>query len=131
MGYRPDDSFFDGKEVSVNRMNKWNLETLTLLDVSDAVKRSGAIDFEKILMLRNDEGKWALYLKPENEKSFSVYPEKADLNLFFTTVKQGDEETSEKVRQDMAQNTIWPPRTVRTLRLTSSKVMQQQKNSQG
>lgn len=56
MGYRPDDSFFDGKEVSVNRMNKWNLETLTLLDVSDAVKRSGAIDFEKILMLRNDEG---------------------------------------------------------------------------
>ena len=103
MGYRPDDSFFDGKEVSVNRMNKWNLETLTLLDVSDAVKRSGAIDFEKILMLRNDEGKWALYLKPENEKSFSVYPEKADLNLFFTTVKQGDEETSEKVRQDMAQ----------------------------
>ena len=51
MGYRPDDSFFDGKEVSVNRMNKWNLETLTLLDVSDAVRRSGAIDFEKILML--------------------------------------------------------------------------------
>lgn len=102
MGYRPDDSFFDGKEVSVNRMNKWNLETLTLLDVSDAVKRSGAIDFEKILMLRNDEGKWALYLKPENEKSFSVYPEKADLNLFFTTVKQGDEETSEKYVR------IWP-----------------------
>lgn len=84
-------------------MNKWNMETLTLLDVSDAVKRSGAIDFEKILMLRNDEGKWALYLKPENEKSFSVYPEKADLNLFFTTIKQGDEEASEKVRQDMAQ----------------------------
>lgn len=103
MGYRPDDSFFDGKEVSVNRMNKWNMETLTLLDVSDAVKRSGTIDFEKILMLRNDEGKWALYLKPENEKSFSVYPEKADLNLFFTTIKQGDEEASEKVRQDMAQ----------------------------
>ena len=84
-------------------MSKWNLETLTLLDVSDAVRRSGAIDFEKILMLRNDEGKWALYLKPENEKSFSVYPEKADLNLFFTTIKQGDEETSEKVRQDLAQ----------------------------
>lgn len=103
MGYRPDDSFFDGKEVSVNRMNKWNLETITLLDVSDAVRRSGAIDFEKILMLRNDEGKWALYLKPENEKSFSVYPEKTDLNLFFTTIKRGDEEASEKVRQDLAQ----------------------------
>ena len=70
MGYRPDDSFFDGKAVSVTRLNNWSLETITLLDVSDAVKRSGAVDFDKILMLRDDEGKWALYLKPENEKSF-------------------------------------------------------------
>mgnify|MGYP000373414354 CR=1 FL=1 len=30
----------------MNRMNKWNLETLTLLDVSDAVRRSGAIDLK-------------------------------------------------------------------------------------
>jgi antirestriction protein ArdC len=131
MGYRPDDSFFDGKEVSVNRMNKWNLETLTLLDVSDAIRRSGAIDFEKILMLRNDEGKWTLYLKPENEKSFSVYPEKADLNLFFTTIKQGDEEASKKYVRIWPRNTIWLPKTIRTLKLTSSKAMRQQKNSQG
>ncbi len=89
-----------------------------MLDVSDAVKRSGAVDFDKILMLRDDEGKWALYLKPENEKAdegkwalylkpenekaFSVYPDKADVNLFFTTVKQGDEELSDTMRQDMA-----------------------------
>ena len=103
MGYRPDDSFFDGKAVSVARLNNWSLETITLLDVSDAVKRSGAVDFDKILMLRDDEGKWALYLKPENEKAFSVYPDKADVNLFFTTVKQGDKELSDTMRQDMAQ----------------------------
>lgn len=103
MGYRPDDSFFDGKAVSVARLNNWNLETITLLDVSDAVKRSGAVDFDKILMLRDDEGKWALYLKPEKEKAFSVYPDKTDVNLFFTTVKQGDEELSDTMRQDMAQ----------------------------
>lgn len=103
MGYRPDDSFFDGKSVSVARLNKWNLETITLLDVSDAVRRSGAVDFDKVLMLRDDEGKWALYLKPENERAFSVYPDKADVNLLFTTVKQGDEEVSETMRQDMAQ----------------------------
>ena len=50
------------------------METLTLLDVSDAVKRSGAIDFEKILMLRNDEGKWALYLKPEMKRASAFTP---------------------------------------------------------
>src|SRR5574344_485577 len=103
MGYRPDDSFFDGKAVSVARLNKWNLDTITLLDVSDAVKRSGAVDFERILMMRDDDGKWALYMKPENEKSFCVYPDKTDVNLFFTTVKQGNEEVSETMRQDMAQ----------------------------
>ena len=103
MSYRPDDRFFDGKSVSVARLNKWELETITSLDVSDAVKRSGAVDFEKILMLRDDEGKWALYMKPENEKAFSVYPDKSDVNLFFTTVKQGDEELTETMRQDMAQ----------------------------
>lgn len=103
MGYRPDDSFFDGKAVSVARLNKWSIETITLLDVSDAVRRSGAVDFDKILMLRDDDGKWALYLKPENERAFCVYPDKADVNLFFTTVKQGDEEVSDTMRQDMAQ----------------------------
>ena len=103
MGYRPDDSFFDGKAVSVARLNKWSLETITLLDVSDAVRRSGAVDFDKILMLRDDDGKWALYLKPENERAFCVYPDKADVNLFLTTVKQGDEEVSDTMRQDMAQ----------------------------
>lgn len=103
MGYRPDDSFFDGKSVSVARLNKWNIDTITLLDVSDAVRRSGAVDFERILMMRDDDGKWALYMKPENEKSFCVYPDKADVNLFFTTVKQGNEEVSEMMRQEMAQ----------------------------
>ena len=103
MGYRPDDSFFDGKAVSVARLNKWNLDTITLLDVSDAVKRSGAVDFERILMMRDDDGKWALYMKPKNEKSFCVYPDKTDVNLFFTTVKQGNEEVTESMRQDMAQ----------------------------
>lgn len=103
MGYRPDDSFFDGKSVSVARLNRWNLDTITLLDVSDAVRRSGSVDFERILMMRDDDGKWALYMKPENEKSFCVYPDKADVNLFFTTVKQGNEEVSEMMRQEMAQ----------------------------
>ena len=36
-------------------------------------------------------------------KGFSVYPDKADVNLFFTTVKQGDEELTDTMRQDMAQ----------------------------
>ena len=101
-GYRPDDSFFDGKDVSVARLNKWDLEDITKLDVTDAVKRSGNVDFDKVLMLKDDAGKWAMYMKPENEKAFSVYPDKADVNRFFLTVKQGNDEKSDQMRQQMA-----------------------------
>ena len=72
LGYRPDDHFFDGKEVSVARMSKWNIEDITKLDVTDAVRRSNAMDFDKVLMMKDDDGKWALYMKPENEKAFSI-----------------------------------------------------------
>lgn len=102
LGYRPDDSFFDGKDVSVARLKGWSLEDITKLDVTDAVRRSGAVDFEKVLMLRDDAGKWALYMKPENEKAFSVYPDKGDVNRFFVTLKQGNEENSDQMRQEMA-----------------------------
>ena len=102
LGFRPDDSYFDGKEVSVSKLNKWELEDITKLDVTDAVKRSGAVDFDKVLMLKDDEGKWAMYIKPENEKAFSVYPSKDDVNKFFITVQQGNDEASERMRQDMA-----------------------------
>ena len=102
LGFRPDDSYFVGKEVSVSRLNKWDLEDITKLDVSDAVKRSGTVDFDKILMLKDDEGKWAMYIKPENEKAFSVYPSRDDLNKFFVTVRQGNDEVNERMRQDMA-----------------------------
>ena len=102
LGFRPDDSYFDGKEVSVARLNKWELEDITKLDVTDAVKRSGAVDFDKVLMLKDDDGKWAMFMKPENEKSFAVYPDKSDVNRFFVTVKQGNDEATENLRQELA-----------------------------
>lgn len=102
LGFHPDDSYFDGKEVSVSRLNKWELEDITKLDVTDAVKRSGAVDFDKVLMLKDDDGKWAMFMKPENEKSFAVYPDKVDVNKFFVTVKQGYDEASDRMRQEMA-----------------------------
>ena len=43
-----------------------------------------------------------MYIKPENEKAFSVYPSKDDVNKFFITVQQGNDEASERMRQDMA-----------------------------
>ena len=102
LGYHPDDSYFEGKDIAVNKLSNWKLDEITRLDVSDAVKRAGNVDFEKILMLKDDEGKWTLFLKPENEKSFSVYPEKPDVNQFFTTLKQDRDEAMEQLRVELA-----------------------------
>ena len=50
----------------------------------------------------DDAGKWAMFLKPENEPSFAVYADKADVNRFFVTMKQGNEEASDHMRLEMA-----------------------------
>ena len=102
LGYRRDDSYFAGKEVSVAKLNNWSLNDVARLDVSDAVKRSNSVSFDKVLMMKDDGGQWAMFLKPENEKAFAVYPDKADVNRFFMTMKQGDEETCDIMRNEMA-----------------------------
>ena len=102
LGYHPDDSYFDGKSVSISRLNKWNIEELTKIDVSDAVRRSGSVDFDKVLFLRDDESNWMLYVKPENEKGFCIHPDKGDVNSFFKTLKQGEESSIDQMRQDLA-----------------------------
>ena len=102
LGYRPDDRYFEGKDVTVSKLSNWRLDDVTKLDVTDAVKRAGNVDFEKIMMLKDDDGKWSLFLKPENEPSFCIHPDKVDTNRFFTTLKQGVEENTDQVRQDLA-----------------------------
>ena len=44
-----------------------------------------------------------MYLKPENEPSFSIRPDKNDINRFFSTVKQDDRVAAGAVRNELAQ----------------------------
>lgn len=105
LGFRPDDSYFEGKEVTTAKLEGKELRTLSYIDVSEAVENATSVQFDRIQMLRDDDGRWALYLKPQGETSFSVYPDKEDVNRFFTTIKQGQQEASAEVRHDLANNT--------------------------
>lgn len=102
LGFRPDDSYFEGKEVTTAKLDGKELRTLSHIDVSEAVKNATTVQFDRIQMLRDDDGRWALYLKPQGEASFSVYPDKEDVNRFFTTIKQGQQEASAEVRRSLA-----------------------------
>ena len=102
LGYRPDDSYFEGKEVTTAKLDGKELRTISHIDVSEAVENATTVQFDRIQMLRDDDGRWALYLKPQGEASFSVYPDKEDINRFFSTIKQGQQEASGMVRRDLA-----------------------------
>ena len=100
-GYRPDDLTFEGKQVTVAKLRNWSMETLSTLDVSEALKRASQVRFEQVQMIQDDEKRWALYIKPEGKAGYSVYPDKDDLNRFFTTLKQAMQNIS-AVRGELA-----------------------------
>ncbi len=88
LGYRPDDAYFAGKEVTVGKLRNWELENVSRLDVSQAVVQAGQMEFDRVQMVQDDNKRWALFVKPEGREAFTVYPDKADINRFFTTLKQ-------------------------------------------
>lgn len=101
MGYRPDDRYFAEKQIEVARLKNWALETLSTIDAHPAVKQADKPWFEKIQMVQDDKNRWALFIKPEGKAGYSVYPEKDDLNRFFTTLKQSLDNI-DKVRGELA-----------------------------
>lgn len=101
LGYRPDDAYFAEKQVSLARLKNWTMEVLSTLDVTPAVRQANEKFFDKIQMVQDDKNRWALYLKPENEPGYSVYPDKEDVNRFFTTLKQAMDDI-DKVRMELA-----------------------------
>ena len=102
LGFRPDDSYFADKKVTVSRLRNWSIEDLSSLDATEAVAHSRDIGFDSVQMVKDDKERWALYIKPEGKDGFAVYPDKGDLNHFFTTLKQSMDNI-ENVRVELAQ----------------------------
>ena len=100
-GYRPDDSYFNEKMVTLARLRNYTLEKLSTLDVSEAVRRANEVGFDAVQMIQDDKNRWALYIKPENKEGYSVYPDKEDVNRFFSTLKQAMDNI-DKVRMELA-----------------------------
>jgi len=101
LGYRPDDRYFAEKQIEVARLKSWTLETLSTIDAHPAVKQAYDLGFEQIQMVQDDKNRWALYIKPEGKSGYSIYPDKEDLNRFFTTLKQSLDNI-DKVRGELA-----------------------------
>ena len=101
LGYKYDDSYFAEKQVTLARLKNWSMEMLSTLDVSSAVKRANEVGFDQVQMIQDDKKRWALYIKPENKSGYSIYPDKEDVNRFFSTLKQAMDNI-DKVRMELA-----------------------------
>lgn len=49
--------------------------------------------FSQVTMLKDDEGKWTLAAKPENDRTFAVHPSREDVSLYFDMMKNDHDET--------------------------------------
>lgn len=100
--FHADDRYFEGKQVAAARLNRWELDAVRDIDVREQVALSRSPLFEKVLMLKDDDNRWMLFMQAQGEKPFSVYPDKADINKFFTASHQGNAAITAAVRQELA-----------------------------
>lgn len=101
--FRPDDGYFEGKRVGVAKLNQWVLTDVREMNVSEAVEKSRSVNFDRVQMIRDDANRWVLYMAPMGEVPFCMHPDKADLNQFFSTSKQGNSADTERIRRELGQ----------------------------
>ncbi len=99
--------FMDRLEVDINTalsmVNK--AERGVKIEKSEAPVRQEATTDKinaQINMIQDDEGRWAMFIKPESEKGFAVYPDKGDIGRFFAAAKmEGD--AGNRIKTQLAQ----------------------------
>lgn len=94
--------YFEGKKIEVARLKQYTLIPISTIDVSGELKRNGQVQFDKVQMIRDDEGHWALYVAPQKDQgeAFAIYPEPKDIKRFFETLKTDQAST---VGQELGQ----------------------------
>ena len=103
LSLRADDSWYADKTVSACQWKEGKLRETTRFDIHEAVENATNVMIDRALILKDDNGKWALYVKPKDEPSFCVYPERDDVNRFFSTLRQGQQEQADRLRMELGQ----------------------------
>lgn len=101
--FHPEDRYFENKTVKVAKLNQWKLDNLRSVDISNLLEKSRGVTFKNVSMVCDDDKRWVLYMLPNGEKSFSMHPDKEDVNKFFTASKQNNKNVTEHIRQELAQ----------------------------
>ncbi len=98
-----DDGFYEGRTVHEMAYKGGRLSEVARLDVSGAVDAANSVLFDRVHMLKDDNARWAFYIKPRDSESFCIYPEKEDVNRFFSTLRQGHQSEAYRLRMELGQ----------------------------
>lgn len=93
LGLNKPNSYFEGKDVSLNQLKQYQLVNHKTIDVAQQPKQENKVEIEHFRAIKDDYGRWAFYIKPKNEPQFSVYPPKEHMNKYFSVRNTSDEKT--------------------------------------
>lgn len=96
-----------GEKIKVNER-----ETVELLNVNSQEQAqrntqenqvSKAVSFEQITILKDDNEKWTLVTRPNEQKPFAIHPSKQDISMYFDSLKNPNKEEGVSIRTELAQ----------------------------
>lgn len=94
LGLNKPNSYFEGKDVSLNQLKQYQLVNHKTIEVAQQPKQENKVEIEHFRAIKDDYGRWAFYIKPKNEPQFSVYPSKEHMNKYFSVRNTPDEKTT-------------------------------------
>lgn len=96
-----------GEKIKINER-----ETVELLNVNSQEQAqrnmqenqvSKAVSFEQITILKDDNEKWTLVARPNEQKPFAIHPSKQDISMCFDSLKNPNKEEGVSIRTELAQ----------------------------
>lgn len=84
--YEPN-NYYKDKEVTVSKLKQYELLTQQTVDLKDKLAPKKEVKITTFEALPDDMGRYAFFIKAENEPSFAVYPNKEHVNQFYSTLK--------------------------------------------
>lgn len=94
LGLNKPNSYFEGKDVSLNQLKQYQLVNHKTIEVAQQPKQENKVEIEHFRAIKDDYGRWTFYIKPKNEPQFSVYPPKEHMNKYFSVRNTPDEKTT-------------------------------------
>lgn len=79
--------YYKGKEVTVSKLKQYELLTQQTVDLKDKLVPKKEVKITTFEALPDDMGRYAFFIKAENEPAFAVYPNKEHVNQFYSSLK--------------------------------------------